>query len=72
VHRPRRIALCPSQALQRRQRGSDTYQMQKLTAGKFHRLLFANRGQPAKRAAAKMLHDRSGSVKQNGLGRMSL
>src|SRR5262249_31744836 len=33
--------------------------------GRFLVLLFGNLGQPAKRAAARMLHDRSGPVKEN-------
>src|SRR5262245_56962108 len=46
MNRSRGIALRPCDARDGRQRGSDTYQMQKLTAGKFHGLLFANRGSP--------------------------
>ena len=39
AHRPRRIGLRPRDARHGRQRGSARGQMQKLSAGKFHRVL---------------------------------
>src|SRR5262249_61492012 len=63
MYRPRRIGLRPYDARDGRQRGSNTCQMQKLTAGEVHFAPLWKIKQP-KQARPKERHDTSGARKE--------